>query len=147
MEMTKTEYARLAKSASPPTHAVRNCVVAFLVGGAICALGELLTHLYGQAGMPVSEVKIAVPATLIVLAAVATGLKVYDSFAVYAGAGTLVPITGFANAMVAPALEFKSEGHIMGIGARMFSIAGPVIVFGVIASVVYGIILCLFKAI
>lgn len=98
-----------------------------------------------MAGLSETQVKMAVPVTLIFLACVATGFKVFDSVAVIAGAGTLVPITGFANAVLSPAIEFKAEGHVMGIGAKMFSIAGPVIVFGLTAGVVYGLVLSVFR--
>jgi len=145
MAMTKKEYEKLANQASPPTKKIKNTLLAFLFGGLICTLGECLYVLYEHAGLSEKEVKMAVPVTLIFLAAAATGLKVYDKLATIAGAGTLVPITGFANAVVAPAIEFKTEGHIMGIGAKMFAIAGPVLVFGITSSVVYGLILWIFK--
>ncbi len=119
--------------------------MAFLVGGAICTLGEILATLYENAGLIKEEIATAVPVTLIALAAVATGLKIYDKLAARAGAGTLVPITGFANAVVSPAIEFKTEGHIMGIGAKMFSIVGPVLVFGITASFLYGLVLWIFR--
>ena len=145
MAMTKKEYEKLANQASPPTKKVKNAIMAFLFGGLICLLGEGLYTLYEHAGLSEKEVKMAVPVTLILLAAAATGLKVYDKLAAIAGAGTLVPITCFANAIAAPAIEFKTEGHIMGIGAKMFAIAGPVLVFGITSSVVYGLILWIFK--
>ncbi len=145
MQMTNKKYSELVDKKSPPTNKLRNCILAFLVGGAICTLGQLLMMLYEMAGLNEEMVKMAVPVTLIFLACVATGFRVFDSLAVYAGAGTLVPITGFANAVLAPAIEFKTEGHVMGIGAKMFTIAGPVIVFGLTAGVIYGLVLCVFQ--
>ena len=147
MAMTKNEYDKLAKTASPPTKKLKNTLMAFLFGGLICVLGEALYTLYEMAGLSEKEVKMAVPVTLIFLAAALTALKVYDKLAAVGGAGTLVPITGFANAMVSPAIEFKPEGHVLGIGAKMFIIAGPVLVFGLTSSVVYGLVLWIFKLI
>lgn len=147
MKMTNKEYDRLTKQASPPSHKAKDFIMAFLVGGLICTFGQFLSDLYENAGMTEEHTKAAVPVTLIFLAAVATGLRIFDNLAKHAGAGTLVPITGFANAVVAPAIEFKSEGHIMGIGAKMFTIAGPVLVFGISASVLYGLILWVFQLI
>ena len=117
-----------------------DCVAAFVVGGAICTLGQVLINLYTQFGMEKQDASTAASMSLVVLSALFTGLSLYDNLAKYAGAGTLVPITGFANAIAAPAVEFKTEGFILGVGAKMFTIAGPVIVYGVSASVVYGII-------
>ena len=145
MQMTKQEYSKLVDKKSPPSKKLKNCIFAFLIGGAICTLGQLLMLLYEKAGLSETQVKMAVPVTLIFLACVATGFKVSDSIALIAGAGTLVPITGFANAVLSPAIEFKSEGHVMGIGAKMFSIAGPVLVFGLTAGVVYGLVLSIFR--
>ena len=120
---------------------VLDYLISFLVGGFICTLGQLLIYLYGDVlGIEKELVKMLVPITLISLAAILTGLGVFDNIAKYAGAGTLVPITGFSNAVVSPAIEFKSEGYVLGVGAKMFTIAGPVIVYGVSASVVYGFI-------
>ena len=144
MAITKTEYQKMADKAAPPTKKVKNTVMAFLFGGLICTLGEALSDLYKTAGLSETEVAAAVPATLIVIAALVTGFKVYDNIASLAGAGTLVPITGFSNAIVSPAIEFKAEGHVMGIGAKMFVIAGPVLVFGITSSVIYGLILWIF---
>ena len=145
IKVTRTEYQQMAETVSPKSKVLRNCVMAFLVGGAICALGQALTTLFLSFDLPAKTAKAFVSISLIALSAIMTGLKVYDKIAKHAGAGTLVPITGFANSIVSPAMEFKSEGYIMGIGAKMFSIAGPVLVYGTCASIIYGLILFLFK--
>ena len=145
IKVTRTEYQQMAETVSPKSKVLRNCVMAFLVGGAICALGQALTTLFLSFDLPEKTAKACVSISLIALSAIMTGLKVYDKIAKHAGAGTLVPITGFANSIVSPAMEFKSEGYIMGIGAKMFSIAGPVLVYGTCASIIYGLILFLFK--
>lgn len=134
----------MTDKASPPSSFIKNLILAFVCGGAICTLGQLLCMLYQQAGLGQQEARATVSITLIGGVALFTALNVYDNFAKFAGAGSLVPITGFANAMVSPAIEFKTEGHILGIGAKMFSIAGPVILYGTFASVLYGLILCIF---
>ena len=141
--MTNEEYRRYAGKHAPRSHVGRNCLGAFLVGGAICCLGQLLLNLYGGLELPEKEAATATSVTLVFLGALLTGLGVYDDIARFAGAGTLVPITGFANSVAAPALEFKTEGLITGTAAKMFVIAGPVIVFGVGSSVIYGLLLCL----
>ena len=138
--MTNEEYGKLVKDISPPSPIVKNCIWAFLVGGAICCLGQLIKTGYQALGLDEESAGTAVSMTLVLLSALLTGLSVYDDIAKHAGAGTLVPITGFANAVAAPAIEFKTEGFILGLGAKMFTIAGPVIVYGVSASVVYGLI-------
>ena len=145
MKMTNQEYDKMVGKASPPSPKAKDFVWAFVVGGLICTLGQLLHDLYGLAGMNEEQVKAAVPVTLIFLAALATGLQLFDKLAKHAGAGTLVPITGFANAIVSPAIEFKAEGHVLGIGAKLFTIAGPVLVFGISASVLYGLVLILIQ--
>jgi len=139
MKMSKEEYNEYIKKHQPPSPMGMDVLRAFLVGGLICVLGELLTTLYSRF-LPAEEAGTLCSVTLIFLGALLTGLGVYDDIARFAGAGTLVPITGFANAMVSPALEFKHEGLITGTASKMFSIAGPVIVYGVSASVVYGLI-------
>ena len=141
--MTNEEYRRYAGRHMPRSHAGRNSLGAFLVGGAICCLGQLLLNLYGGWGLSEREAATAASVTLVFLGAALTGLGVYDDLARLGGAGTLVPITGFANSVAAPALEFKTEGLITGTAAKMFVIAGPVIVFGVGSSVLYGLLLCL----
>ena len=137
--MTQKQYAKLVKEISPPSPVGKDCLLAFLVGGLICTLGQGLTALYSST-LDKQSAATAASMTLVALSALLTGLSLYDDIAKAAGAGTLVPITGFANALSAPAVEFKTEGFILGVGARMFTIAGPVIVYGLSASVVYGII-------
>ena len=144
MSVSPKDYDKMSKKASPPTKSWRNIPMAFVVGGLICTLGQALGNLYLYAGLEKDAASGATSITLVFLAVLLTGLKLYDKIARYAGAGTLVPITGFANAMSSAAIEFKSEGLIMGLGAKMFTIAGPVIVYGVSASVVYGLVVWLF---
>ena len=138
--MTEREYGKLVKSMAPSSPIGKDCLWAFLIGGFICAVGQLLMNGYGALGLDQEKAGTAVCMTLIAASGLLTGLSLYDDIAKHAGAGTLVPITGFANAIVAPAVEFKTEGFILGVGAKMFTIAGPVIVYGVSASVVYGVI-------
>ena len=138
--MTNREYEKLNQKKSPNSPLLKNCICAFLIGGGICALGQGLGELYQYAGLEKLDASAAASISLIFLAALLTGLNVYDNIAKVAGAGTLVPITGFANAITSPALEF-----ILGLGAKMFVIAGPVLVYGITASVLYGLILYLFR--
>lgn len=138
---SKEEYKHRVEKASPPTTMGKNCLLAFLFGGSICTLGQILCNLYQSLGLELLEARTGVSISLIFLSALLTALGFYDRIAKHAGAGTLVPITGFANSMVSPALEFKSEGFVTGLGAKLFTVAGPVLVFGVTASVVYGLIL------
>lgn len=144
MNMTNAEYNEYIKSMAPKSPLAADLIKAFVVGGLICCLGEGISMLYARfAGLDELNAATATSITLVALSALLTGLNVYDKLARFAGAGTLVPITGFANAVVSPALEFKSEGFILGTAVKMFTIAGPVITYGIAASVVYGIILCL----
>ena len=140
IDMTEKQYGKLVDELSPKSPMGWDCVAAFVVGGAICTLGQVLINLYMQFGMEKQDASTAASMSLVVLSSLFTGLSLYDNLAKYAGAGTLVPITGFANSIAAPAVEFKTEGFILGVGAKMFTIAGPVIVYGVSASVVYGLI-------
>ena len=140
MKMSKKSYSKIVDKASPPSPIFKNCIAAFFIGGFICVLGELLTKFYAEIGAGHQQIKMLVPVTLIFLAAFLTAIKLFDNIGKFAGAGTLVPITGFANAVTSAAIEFKTEGFILGVGAKMFTIAGPVIVYGTVASVVYGII-------
>ena len=138
--MTEKQYARLIKELSPKSPIVKDCVNAFWICGLICTLGQLAMNGYTALGLDKTDAGTATSMTLVALSALLTGLSLYDNIAKYAGAGTLVPITGFANSIAAPAVEFKTEGFILGVGAKIFQIAGPVIVYGVSASVVYGLI-------
>lgn len=138
--MTQKQYAKLVQQISPNSPVGKDCLMAFLVGGLICLLGQCCITLYTSLGLPKEEAGTAASMSLVTLSALLTGLSLYDDLAKAAGAGTLVPITGFANAISAPAVEFKTEGFILGVGAKMFTIAGPVIVYGLSASVVYGLI-------
>ena len=138
--MTKQEYALWAQQESPRSRGAVNIAKAFVVGGLICMLGQLLIFFFEGRGAG-ERAPVFASICLVVLSAALTGLNVYDNLAKHAGAGTLVPITGFVNSMASAAMEFKTEGYILGLGAKMFSIAGPVLVYGVGASVVYGLIL------
>ena len=138
--ISNKDYNKLSKKKSPPSTKIKDFIWAYCVGGFICVIGQLFMELYKSFDWDEKVVKMAVPATLVFLAALLTGLKLFDKIAKHAGAGTLVPITGFANAVVSPAIEFKREGFVLGVGANMFKIAGPVIVYGTLASVIYGIV-------
>ena len=144
-ELSQKEYAKMAEKASPPSPTGKNCLFAFCTGGGICVLGQFLCNFYQQQGMTLSTSRGCVSVSLIFLSALLTALGWFDNIARFAGAGTLVPITGFANAVVSPAMEFKSEGIITGLGVKAFTIAGPVLVFGVSASVLYGMLLWVFR--
>lgn len=144
MDMSNQDYGKYVSQKAKKSPLWRDLLWAFVVGGLICAGGQGLLTLFQSLGMTQEEASGTVSITLIFIAALLTGLGLFDNIAKRAGAGTLVPITGFANAMVAPALEFKSEGLIMGTGAKLFTIAGPVLVYGISASVLYGVILKLF---
>ena len=147
MKLSRKQYIELAQKVSPPSKKLKDFIFAFLVGGIICTIGQLLRELYSSLGLPDNAVLSAVPISLIFLAALLTGLDLFEKIAKHAGAGTLVPITGFANAVVSPAIEFKTEGWVLGLGAKMFVIAGPVIVYGTVASVIYGVIYWITKMI
>ena len=140
MILTDKEYEKLVDSMSPKSPMGRDCFHAFWIGGLICVVGQAFINLYARFGLEKQDASTAASMTLVALSALLTGLSLYDDIAKHAGAGTLVPITGFANAIAAPAVEYKTEGMILGVGAKMFTIAGPVIVYGVTASVVYGLI-------
>ena len=143
MELSPKEYQQYVKKMSPPSPVVKDMALAFLVGGSICVVGQLIQNGWRAAGLGQEDAGTATSCTLVALSALLTALNLYSKLARFGGAGTLVPITGFANAVVSPAMDFKSEGLITGMAARMFQIAGPVIVWGISASVVYGVLLCL----
>ena len=145
MNMTNQAYGELVNEFSRESPKVKDSVLAFAVGGGICVIGQILTSLYTGWGVAERDAATWTTITLIFLSALFTGLKLYDKLAKYAGAGTLVPVTGFANSIVSPAMDFKSEGYITGMAAKMFQIAGPVLVFGIGSSVIYGMILVLFR--
>ena len=138
--MTDKEYEKLVDSMSPRSPMGLDCFNAFWIGGVICAIGQGFINLYSRWGLEQQQASTAASMTLVALSALLTGLSLYDDIAKHAGAGTLVPITGFANAIAAPAVEYRTEGMILGVGAKIFTIAGPVIVYGVTASVIYGFI-------
>ena len=138
--MTEKEYGKLVNGVMPKSPIWKDCIWAFVVGGLICALGQAFINWYGSMGLEKTDASTAASMTLVAISALLTGLSLYDNVAKFAGAGTLVPITGFANAVAAPAVEFKTEGFILGVGAKMFTIAGPVIVYGISAGVLYGLI-------
>ena len=147
MDISNSKYAEMVKKKSPPSPIFKNCILAFTVGGAICCFGEVLFRLYEMLGLTNREVRALVPATLILIAAVLTGIGVFDKIAKFAGAGTVVPITGFANSVVSPALEHKTEGYIMGTGTNLFRISGPVIAYGTAAATVFGVIYYVIKTV
>lgn len=136
--MTDKEYEKLVAEISPKSPMGKDCLMAFLVGGIICTIGQFFINFYTYLGLDKEASGTAASMTLVVISAILTGLSLYDNIAKHAGAGTLVPITGFANSIAAPAVEFKTEGFVLGVGGKMFTIAGPVIVYGVSASVIYG---------
>jgi stage V sporulation protein AC len=140
MKIEKETYKKYVKKRAPRSPILKDMLMAFLVGGAICSFAEVLYNIYLALKIEENDVRALVPVTLVFLASLATGLGFFDSLAKHAGAGTLVPITGFSNSVISPALDDKSEGLVMGVGAKMFTIAGPVIVYGVVASVIYGFI-------
>lgn len=145
--MNNEQYKQLVHTLTPKSPILKDCIKAFIFGGGICCFGELLKTLYGMTSLNEDEVKLAVSSTLIIITAVLTGAGVFDKIAKHAGAGTAVPITGFANSVVSPAVEFKLEGMILGTAAKMFNLAGPVIVYGCSAACLYGFIYWLMKVI
>lgn len=145
MSISKEEYGKMAKDYSPKSPVLTDCLKAFLIGGFICAFAQGMTMIFMNMGRSEDDSRLISMIIVIALTAILTGLGVFDKIAKHAGAGTMVPITGFANSVVSPALEFKAEGTITGTAAQMFSIAGPVIVFGCSSAAVYGLICYLFK--
>lgn len=145
MKIGKTEYKKYVEKTDVKSNAAADCLWAFVTGGLICTLGQLLGNLYASLGAAEQSAKTMATVTLVFAAAVLTAIGIFDDIAKRAGAGTLVPITGFANAVVSPAMEFKSEGFVMGTGAKLFSVAGPVIAFGSLAGVIYGLLYYIFK--
>ena len=145
MEMSPKEYQAYVHKKAKKSPIVKDTVLAFVIGGLICVIGQLIQNGWSAAGLGQEDAGTAASCTLVLLSALLTGLNLYNKIARFGGAGTLVPITGFANAVVSPAIDFKSEGFVTGMAAKMFQIAGPVIVFGTSASVIYGVILMLLQ--
>jgi stage V sporulation protein AC len=139
-EGEKREYQRLQQQSTPSKPLLRNLLLAFAVGGSICAVGQVAMNLFLSSGIPEDVVAGPTAGVMIFLGAFLTGLGVYDKLGKHAGMGSALPITGFANSIVSPAMEFKQEGWVMGVGARMFTVAGPVIVFAVVTSFVVGVL-------
>lgn len=145
MDLSNEEYKALADQLADRSPVVKDTVFAFLIGGGICVIGQLIQNGWTALGLDQTDAGTMTSVSLVFLSALLTGLNLYNKIARFGGAGTLVPITGFANAVVSPAIDFKSEGVVTGMAAKMFQIAGPVIVFGTTASVIYGIILVLLQ--
>lgn len=145
MEISPEEYKRYVAGRARKSPLVKDCALAFLIGGGICVLGQFAHNLWTRAGLSADDAATATSCVLVAFSALLTGFNLYNKLARYGGAGTLVPITGFANAVVSPAMDFKSEGLITGMAAKMFTVAGPVIVYGTLASVLYGAFLMLFR--
>ena len=145
MNLSNKDYAQFVQDRAKKSPVVKDCTLAFLIGGAICVLGQALLDGYSALGLSQTDAGTATSVTLVGLSVLLTGLNLYNKLARYGGAGTLVPITGFANAVASPAIDFRAEGLVTGMAAKMFTVAGPVIVFGLAASTVYGVLLCLLK--
>ncbi|WP_018211260.1 stage V sporulation protein AC [Desulfitobacterium hafniense] len=140
LNVSPEEYKELSQSMTPKPTIMKNIIRAFLVGGLICAFGQIVINFLVQMGLPRDDASTAATAFLIFLGALLTGLGIYDEIGRFAGAGSIVPVTGFANSIVSPALEFKREGYVMGVGAKLFTVAGPVLVYGIAASIAIGLI-------
>ncbi|MCI5515044.1 MAG: stage V sporulation protein AC [Eubacterium sp.] len=145
MSISNSDYSKMTDKASPNSPKLLNSVKAFVFGGGICLFGQLMNGLFQSLGMNEEQVKLATPSTVIIITAILTGIGVYDKIARHAGAGAFVPISGFANSVVSPALEFQHEGLVLGTAAQMFSIAGPVLVYGTASASLYGLIAFIFK--
>lgn len=144
-ELTQKEYREYVEKKSPKSKVLRNIIRAFIVGGLICVIGQFISGFFRGKGMDIDVAGSLTSIIMIFIGALFTGLNIYDDLGKFAGAGSIVPITGFANSIVSPAMEFKSEGYVMGVGARMFIVAGPVLVYGISASIIAGIIYFLLK--
>lgn len=143
--MSKHEYQKLIDKKAPGSHILRNIFAAFITGGAICSVGQIVMLIFEQFGADKETAASSTSIIMIFLGAFLTGINIYDNIAKFGGAGASVPITGFSNSIVSPAMEFKKEGHVMGVGAKMFLIAGPVLVYGIFASVVAGLAYFIWK--
>lgn len=146
-DMTRHEYKHLVDKAAPPSKFLRNMLTAFITGGLICAVGQVFLNILKSLGMIENDAKSMTTVIMIFLGALLTGLSVYDNISKFGGSGASIPVTGFSNSIVSPAMEYKKEGFIMGVGAKMFVIAGPVLVYGIVASVVAGLLYFLWKQI
>jgi len=140
LNITKKEYSELSSKITPKPNALKNSIRAFWVGGLICAIGQVIVNLFKYAGLSQQDASSAATAVLIIIGAVLTGLGVYDTIGKYAGAGSIIPVTGFSNSIVSPAIEFKREGYVMGVGSKLFTVAGPVLVYGISTSIIVGLI-------
>lgn len=144
MSTSNHDYSKMTDKASPNSPLFKDCLLAFVFGGGICCFAQILNTIYANIGLNEEQVKLATPSSIIIITAILTGIGVYDKLARYGGAGMFVPISGFANSVVSPALEFKHEGLVLGTGAQMFSIAGPVLVYGTFSAFIYGLIAFIF---
>ncbi len=144
MDFNKQDYKKFADARAKPSPTAKNCVFAFLVGGLICTLAEALSDLYSMLGLDRDTAGTLTSVTIVFAAAALTGLGVFDKLAKHAGAGTLVPITGFANAVVSPAIDSRAEGLVLGVGAKIFTVAGPVLLYGTLAGALYGVVYWIF---
>lgn len=140
MSISNSDYSKMTDKASPKSPVILDCIKAFIFGGGICLFGQILNTVFERLGLNQDEIRFTTPSIIIIITAILTGIGIFDKIAKVAGAGTIVPISGFANSVVSPALEFQHEGFILGTAAQMFSIAGPVLVYGIATSVLYGII-------
>lgn len=145
MSISKSDYSKMTDKASPNTPVVMNCIKAFIFGGGICLFAQVMNEIFTNLGLNDKQMRFATSSIIIIITAILTGIGVFDKIARHAGAGTIVPISGFANSVVSPALEFQHEGFILGTAAQMFTIAGPVIVYGTASATIYGIIIYIFK--
>ena len=147
MEISKQEYQKFVQDRAKSSPIVKNCALAFVIGGGICVLGQAVMDGWTALGLEKTDAGTATSICLVFLSVLLTGMNLYNKLGRYGGAGTLVPITGFANAVASPAIDFKSEGLVTGMAAKMFTVAGPVLVFGISASVIYGVLLVLFQSV
>ena len=141
---SKQEYQKYVDKKSPNSPILKNCINAFWVGGLICTIGQIISNICKERGFDIATSGTIVSIILIGISAFLTGLNIFNRIGKFAGAGSLIPITGFANSIVSPAMEYKSEGYVMGVGGKMFTVAGPVLVFGISASILIGIIYMIF---
>ncbi|UWG98770.1 stage V sporulation protein AC [Dehalobacter sp. DCM] len=144
--VTPEEYKQLTQNAMPKPTVLKNTLMAFFVGGLICSIGQILNNVYIRyLGLSAISAPMAVTATLILLGALLTGFGIYDTIVKYGGAGGIIPVSGFANSMVSPALEYKREGYVLGTGGKLFTVAGPILVFGIASSIIVGLIYLLIR--